>query len=258
MTPADERITTLLEKWRRSLDLHARYTELTEDQYWLVQPWPQHERPNRWIVDLASQRLTELLRIFQSRVVAGDPSLSEALELMLFLANLVGSHHVQRYIPLAEPEHQRPIESLTVRPAAPAANRAPAAATAAAAATAPHRPPPPPSLSPAAAATGARTHPPQPPPRPVAGRRARGRAPSSMPAPVQAGTDSVPRPAVGSRDADVIHDAVRLLSWGRQWHELPHAIARMSGRPDSAAVREILKTYRAAIECDAADKMANS
>ncbi len=244
MTPADERITALLEKWRKSLDLHAGYTELTDDQYWLVQPWPQHQRPNRWIVDLASQRLTELLRIFQSRVLAGDPSLSEALELMLFLANLVGSQHVQRFIPLAEPEQQRPIESLTVRPAGSASTWSPAAAPA--------------PTPPAAPASGAGTHLPQAPAKPVAVRasRARSRGPARTSSPT--GPDAAPRPAAGSCDEDVIHDAVRLLSWGRQWHELPHAIARMSGRPDSAAVREILKTHREAIERGAAEKMADS
>ena len=112
MTPADERILQLLAKWQKSLELHTRYTRLSDDQYWLVQPWPQHQRPSPWIVDLASQRLADLLRIVQSRIAAGDPSLSEALELMSFLANLVGSQHVQRYIPMAEPAQQRPIESL--------------------------------------------------------------------------------------------------------------------------------------------------
>jgi hypothetical protein len=45
MTPADERILQLLGKWRASLELHLRYARLSDDEYWLVQPWPRHERP---------------------------------------------------------------------------------------------------------------------------------------------------------------------------------------------------------------------
>ena len=57
MTPADDRVLQLLQKWQKSLDLHARYADLPEDQYWLVQPWPNHQRPTKWVVDLARQRL---------------------------------------------------------------------------------------------------------------------------------------------------------------------------------------------------------
>lgn len=210
MTPADERIIQLLAKWRTSLDLHGRYTRLSDDQYWLVQPWPQHQRPTPWIVDLASQRLMDLQRIVQTRISAGDPSLSEALELMSFLANLVGSQHVQRYIPMAEPEQQRPIESLLSQGDEPG----PAA--------------------PAAAQGGA--HPDRPP----------------APPPVAAGVDGdageAAEPDADEANADVIRDAVRLLGWGRAWHELPNAIARMSGRPNAAQVRQILKPRRKDIE----------
>jgi hypothetical protein len=204
MTPADERIVQLLAKWQKSLELHTRYTRLSDDQYWLVQPWPQHQRPSPWIVDLASQRLADLQRIVQARIAAGDPSLSEALELMSFLANLVGSQHVQRYIPMAEPEQQRPIESLVVQdePRAAPAPRAEA-----------------------------------PPP------------PSDGPAPGAAAEGSVP-PAgepVGE-DEDIVRDAIRLLGWGREWHELPTAISRMAGRPKVARVRQVLKARRAEIE----------
>ena len=50
MPPADERILKLLEKWRTSLDLHARYASLSDDEYWLVQPWPKHQRPTGWVL----------------------------------------------------------------------------------------------------------------------------------------------------------------------------------------------------------------
>jgi hypothetical protein len=217
MTPADERIVQLLAKWRKSLDLHSRYTKLSDDQYWLVQPWPQHQRPTPWIVDLARQRLTDLQRIVQARVSAGDPSLSEALELMGFLANLVGSQHVQRYIPMAEPEQQRPIESLVIQESEPVP--APTAP--------PPRSPAPPS---------ARVPEPEPEPEP---------APAAAPA--SAGSK-------GSEVDEVLRDAARLLSWGREWHELPAAIARIAGRPKTARVRQILKERRREIEAMAAQR----
>ncbi|MBS1199648.1 MAG: hypothetical protein H6R27_326 [Proteobacteria bacterium] len=211
MTPADERIIQLLAKWRTSLDLHSRYTRLSDDQYWLVQPWPQHQRPTPWIVDLASQRLVDLQRIVQARVSAGDPSLSEALELMSFLANLVGSQHVQRYIPMAEPEQQRPIESLLTQADAPPRQAA------------------------------ARVEPAAPASPPAAAR-------VEEPA-----ADDAAIAASGDENADVIRDAIRLLGWGREWHELPAAIARMSGRPPATRVRQILKANRQYIERKASD-----
>jgi hypothetical protein len=204
MTPADERILQLLAKWQKSLELHTRYTRLSDDQYWLVQPWPQHQRPSPWIVDLASQRLADLLRIVQSRIAAGDPSLSEALELMSFLANLVGSQHVQRYIPMAEPAQQRPIESLVVQDEPPAA----------------------------------------PPPRIAA-------PPAETPAPAAAAPAHETEPASGpalDEDEDIVRDAIRLLGWGREWHELPTAISRMAGRPKAARVKQVLKARRTEIE----------
>jgi len=211
MTPADERIVQLLAKWQKSLELHTRYTRLSDDQYWLVQPWPQHQRPTPWIVDLASQRLADLMRIVQARIAAGDPSLSEALELMSFLANLVGSQHVQRYIPMAEPEQQRPIESLVIQDEAAAAPRPPAEARA----------------------------PSAPAPAPAAGEGAGPRDEGPV-----------------DEEEDIIRDAVRLLGWGREWHELPNAISRMSGRPKAARIRQVLKTRRSEIEQRAAARPA--
>ena len=110
MTPADDRVLQLLQKWQKSLDLHARYADLPEDQYWLVQPWPNHQRPTKWVVDLARQRLADLQNIVKTRLASADPSLSEALELMSFLTNLVGSQHVERFVPIAEPERERQLE----------------------------------------------------------------------------------------------------------------------------------------------------
>ena len=215
MTPADERIVQLIAKWRKSIELHARYTRLSDDQYWLVQPWPQHQRPTPWVIDLAGQRLADLERLVQTRIAAGDPSLSEALELMSFLANLVGSQHVQRYIPMAEPVQQRPMETLTV-------DSDPTVSV----------PAPPLPPEPAAA-----------PPAPVAAAGAAGARPDA--------------PEPDEADQDVVRDAIRLLSWGRDWHELPAAIARMAGRPKVARVRQILKAHRQHIEGKAAGQAAD-
>jgi len=46
----------------------------------------------------------------------------------------------------------------------------------------------------------------------------------------------------------VIADAVRLLGWGRQWHELAEMIARLSERPSPSEIRRILRTYRDQID----------
>jgi len=208
MTPADERVLQLLQKWQKSLDLHARYADLPEDQYWLVQPWPNHQRPTKWVVDLARQRLADLQSIVKTRLAAADPSLSEALELMSFLTNLVGSQHVERFVPFAEPERERQL--------APTAKKA--------------------------KATGSTSTSTALKPRPA--------APKARPA-ARAKTTVEPKPSKPLNDTTVtavVKDAARLLSWGREWHELPEAIARMAGRPTAQQLRQVLKSHRAEIE----------
>ena len=203
MTPADERVVALLQKWQRSLDLHARYADLPEDQYWLVQPWPNHQRPTKWVIDLARQRLADLQKIVQTRLSAGDQSLSEGLELMSFLTNLVGSQHVERFVPIAEPERERQLDA-----ARPPAKKKATGSTSTSTAIKPGRPPAP-----------------------------RAKAAARPPKPVNDGTVTA-----------VVKDAARLLSWGREWHELPEAIARIAGRPDVQQVRQILRSSKQAIE----------
>jgi hypothetical protein len=206
MTPADDRVLQLLQKWQKSLDLHARYADLPEDQYWLVQPWPNHQRPTKWVVDLARQRLADLQNIVKTRLASADPSLSEALELMSFLTNLVGSQHVERFVPIAEPERERQLEKAK----APKSTSATSTATVV-------KPPSP--SKPAKAAAGKQ--------KPAA---------------------KAPRPVNDTTVTAVVKDAARLLSWGREWHELPEAIARIAGRPNVSQVRQILRTSREAIE----------
>jgi hypothetical protein len=203
MTPADERVLALLSKWQKSLDLHARYADLPEDQYWMVQPWPNHQRPTRWVIDLARQRLADLQQIVQTRLAAGDQSLSEGLELMSFLTNLVGSQHVERFVPIAEPERERQLDA-----APPPAKKKPSGSTSTSTAIKPGRAPAPRSKAAARAA----------------------------------------RPVNDTTVTAVVKDAARLLSWGREWHELPEAIARIAGRPDAQQVRQILRSSKGAIE----------
>jgi hypothetical protein len=200
MTPADERVLQLLQKWQKSLELHANYAGLPEDQYWLVQPWPKHQRPTKWVIDLARQRLADLQTIVKTRLAAADPSLSEALELMSFLTNLVGSQHVERFVPVAEPERERQLE--------PAA-KAKATST---------------------SSTSTMVKP--------------GRTPAAKSRSAGKGT----KPANDSTITLVVKDAARLMSWGRAWHELPEAIARIADRPDVAQVRQILRSKRSLIE----------
>ncbi|MBF8293067.1 MAG: hypothetical protein HW392_1894 [Steroidobacteraceae bacterium] len=200
MTPADERVLQLLQKWQKSLELHGGYAGLPEDQYWLVQPWPKHQRPTKWVIDLARQRLADLQNIVKTRLAAADPSLSEALELMSFLTNLVGSQHVERFVPVAEPERERQLK--------PAAQAKTTSTSSTSTMVKPVRPP------------GAKSKSP--------GRSA--------------------KPANDSTVTMVMKDATRLLSWGRAWHELPEAIARIADRPEVAQVRQILRNRRNQIE----------
>jgi hypothetical protein len=211
MTPADERVLQLLQKWQKSLELHARYADLPEDQYWLVQPWPNHQRPTKWVVDLARQRLTDLQNIVKTRLAAADPSLSEALEMMSFLTNLVGSQHVERFVPIAEPERERQLEPAAKKPKS-------TGATSTSTAIKPGR------------VMASRSK--------AAGKAAKPANDPKTPA----------KPLNDTTITAVVKDAARLLTWGREWHELPEAIARISGRPNAQQVRQILKSSKSAIE----------
>jgi hypothetical protein len=109
-TPADERLLELLEKWLKSLELHVKYAGLDSDSYWKVQPWPEHQRPSRWIIDLAAQKTAALKAQLRERIAKGDTKFSDSLELMTFLANLIGSEHIERFIPLADKDNERELE----------------------------------------------------------------------------------------------------------------------------------------------------
>ena len=43
-----------------SLELHVKYSVLDADGYSKIQPWPEHQRPSRWVIDLATQKAQSL------------------------------------------------------------------------------------------------------------------------------------------------------------------------------------------------------
>jgi hypothetical protein len=289
--PADKRLTELLDKWLVSLDLHLKYSSLDEGTYRRIQPWPDHDRPSRWIIDLARQKALQLKEALESRIEMGDAKFSDALELMAFLQNLVGSQHISRFIPLAEPQNEVALAANAgpapathaapaPAPAAPAVARAPAAAHAASEARA---------GQPAAVATPAAPYSDstriaalatQPRkamqeatatremPRPVdiattqSGRktdthkiearkgaaRREGKA-----ATTSKGRGEKQEKSNAARELKVVADAVRLLGWGRKWHELPELISRMADRPPVTEVRRILREQKDAIEAQSGD-----
>lgn len=217
MSAADKRIADLLDRWQASVELHSRYLVLDDAAYAKVQDWPRHQRPTRLIVDLARSRLQDLKRQFADRQAKGDDGYAESLELMSFLTTLLGSAHIDRYIPLATAAApgDEPSAAGTARTAGEK-RAAPGAAT-----TRPR-----PSVEPSSAK-----------PRPARALPATARA---------AKADKPPKPDKAA--ATVIADAARLLSWGRDWPQLAGLIARLADRPSEQEVWAILRTHRAAIE----------
>ena len=61
-------------------------------------------------------------------------------------------------------------------------------------------------------------------------------------------------PALNPETQQVFNDAVRLIQWGRKWHELGELISRLADRPSVGEVRRILRTHRARIETSATEK----
>lgn len=117
MSAADQRIAELLERWLASVELHARYLPLDDAAYARVQDWPRHQRPTKWVLELAHARLLELKGHLADREARGDSGFAEALELMSFLTTLLGSEHVERFIPLARPAAEKPASAPALAPA---------------------------------------------------------------------------------------------------------------------------------------------
>jgi hypothetical protein len=220
MGAADKRVADLLDRWLQSVELHARYLELDAEAYAKVQDWPKHQRPTRWVVEVARSRLQQLQRNLSERQAQHDEHFAESLELMAFLTNLLGSENIERFIPLAVPRAAEPEPS----PPAPAAEPPPAQPAA-------RRPAEPESASPPATPAAQRTT--KPVRKPVA----------------QVPPEPKPQPGPG-REAEltVIADAIRFLSWGREWPALAGLIARLANRPPEGEVWTILKQHRAEIE----------
>jgi hypothetical protein len=230
-TPADQRLLELLGRWLESLELHARYSSLDDDSYWKIQPWAEHQRPSRWIVELAKQKTLALRAQVEARIKAGDAQFSDSLELMTFLANLVGSEHIERFIPVAEAQNER-------APSAPPESPAEDTVTSPIAASATREMP---------KFLGSKRTVPPSAATPQVARTERKPAGAAKPAPKT--PTKPPRTAASDTARDqVIADAARLVQWGRKWYELPELIARMADRPALPEVRRILKENKAAIE----------
>ena len=248
MAAAGKRVEELLDRWMASLELHARYLKLDDAAYARVEPWPRHQRPNAWVIELARKRLLEMRSLVTQRAEANDAGFAEALELMSFLTNLLGSEHIERFIPLATGKQPDTSASATIEQPRPRASAKPAAhrsgtnpptAVQRASTTTPAR-----TASSAArvpgSSAGTRSKPASPPPKaarlpPAAEPRAALQAPPPAPPPA----DRVSK--------QVIDDAVRMLEWGREWPALAGLIARMADRPPETEVRKILRAYRAEI-----------
>jgi hypothetical protein len=239
-TPADQRLLELLGRWLESLDLHSKYSSLDDDSYWKVQPWSEHQRPTRWIVDLAKQKTLALRAQVEQRAKAGDTQFSDALELMAFLANLVGAEHIERFIPVADARTERDLSSKP--PDRSADSTIQQTGTASVTREMPKflgakRAPPPPGT--AQVARNER--------KPAAVLKPAPRTPAKV-APKK---PAAPAERAGPSEAaidQVIADAARLVQWGRKWFELPELIARMAVRPSLPDVRRILKENKVAIE----------
>ncbi len=244
-------IDSLLARWETSLTLHAKYAKLDEERYRHVQPWPKHERPAGWIIALARQRVAALRRIVAQRQAEGDRTFIEALEMMTFVANLAGLQNVERFIPLATVENERREVLAAPEPTVTAAK----ASTSETTNTRLRR------------ADEATREMPQLPASKVQRMLAQQRAgvPTKAIANAQAAAKRDPRrtergtrstPAAVAKASNgltpaerlVIDDAVRLVGWGREWHELGELIPRLAGRPSAAETRRILRQHRAAVE----------
>jgi hypothetical protein len=242
-TPADQRLLDLLGRWLESLELHTKYSSLDDDSYWKIQPWSEHQRPSLWILNLAKQKTLALRAHVEERVKSGDARFSDALELMAFLANLVGSEHLERFIPVADKANERALPSQSADTTTAQAAVVSVTATREMPKFLGAKRSPPPAGTPQVARTERKAAAAKPAvaAKPAPKVQAKPAARKPAPQPERAG------PSEAARD-QVIADAARLVQWGRKWFELPELIARMADRPALADVRRILKENKSAIE----------
>ncbi len=252
MSEAEKRVSELLDRWLASLDLHSRYLKLDDAEYAKVQPWPKHQRPNRWIIDLARQRVGELRFHLKERREIGDDEFADALELMGFLTSLLATEHLERFVPLALPPKDATVREATLKPGSgtTATIRAPAPAKS--------------TASRAAAPRSTSGRPVAARPATPAPRRAAASAAVQKAAPARASTQAQRQPAPAPRPAarppvklteqltkQIVADAVRLLDWGSEWPQLAGLIARLADRPSEKEIWGVLSAYRTTIEARA-------
>lgn len=249
MTPADRRIAELIDKWLTSIDLHLGYAELSDAAYARVQSWPKHDRPTRWVLEVAHQKIVELKTQCEKRQAMGDATFAEALELMAFLANLVGIQHIHRFIPMAAPaRHDKTGSTATVE--APTLIRPASGRTGSPHDEATREMPQlkPAAASPPAGAAVARKEPAKP-----AVVAKRGVSPSVKPeAKPETKPETVSPSVTADMRAKIATDAARLLKWGKPWHELAELIGRIADRPPVAEIRKVLRAQKAEIEAKSA------
>jgi hypothetical protein len=241
MSTTDRRVEELLDRWLASVELHLRYLQLDDAAYARAEAWPKHQRPNALVLNLARTRLLELKAHLTERRDAGDAKFAGSLELMAFLTSLLGSEHIERFIPLATGTAPDSGVSATLeQPRLRAVTKAAPdqASTGAAPASAKATP----TNATHKSSTGSHKRPTRsrtpsvavPAPQPAA-------RPAAVPA-----SQSTPPPA-DAMTQQVIADAVRMLEWGREWPALAGLIARMADRPSETAIWKILRAYRADI-----------
>ena len=137
MSTAHQRVSELLDRWLASVELHAKYLALDDAAYAKAQEWPKHQRPTKWIVELARTRLGEMKRQLAARHDLGDETFAESLEMMSFLTNLLGSEHIDRFIPLAIKKPNTAASGTVKRPRLKSSDQKAAARTASPARTHP-------------------------------------------------------------------------------------------------------------------------
>jgi hypothetical protein len=212
MSTAYKRVADLLDRWQASVELHARYLALDDAAYARMQDWPKHQRPTKWVVELARKRLEEMRRQLEARERAGDATFAESLELISLLTNLLGSDHIERFIPLATRKPTTAISGTVRRPRLKTPDGK------------------------AAPRTAARAAP------------AQARAPTTARQAVAPQAKSSAAPLPDKVIATVVADAVRFLGWGREWPALAPLIARLADRPSEADIARILRANREHIE----------
>ncbi len=171
-------------------------------------------RGQSWITQVLTEIDTD--RQLTQHKDAGDTAFAESLELMSFLTSLLGSEHIDRFIPLATAKAVDTAASGTV---VQPKTRAPPRPRAATGQSGVHR-----QLASQKPATSAKQAPTQ---------RASGSAKATSP--------------IDARTRQVLTDAVRLLEWGREWPAIAGLIARMADRPSEKDVWQILRAHRAEI-----------